>query len=421
MTHLIFRTLIALGLLGCTSLGAGAQTLDLDTEISASATVGCAETVRPPAPTSRRADSGLTVLPPSRGIYLGAYQIPAWHSEAERFRDTLGVSPPIVFSFHDFFAESNGSTRPDKTFSDAMEGDNNLPPLQVASRLSNGNTVLALAWAVYCCDIESTAFWFRLKKPHDHINRLLAGQHDDFIRQTARQIRDWGGPIMLTIVPEMNWQGQFLFGANGRSWIDGVDNICNAYGDPTWPDGPERIRDLNMRVIDIFRAEGAHNVTWFMYSANQYMAPGVEGQSRWLHPKYYYPGDAYMDWVGQSVYFTDPAWNHGFEDTGSFEAVFRPGYDAWRSVTQRPMILPEFGLVGRQGDDGSAVWADLLQRRLRAMPGVAAVTIADSELFALYFNIPRISAARPERDVVRRAIAADSFYRPELRIGTQVR
>ncbi len=391
--------------------------LDLDNSIRAEATQGCAKSVSPPAPNSRRAADSLLVLPPAKGAYLGAYQIPANPPEVDRFRQSVGVMPPIVFSFHDLFSESNNSTRPDKTIGSAMEGEGSLTPLAMATHLYQRESVLALAWSVYCCDIEKTSFWLRIKKPHNHINRILAGKHDDFFRDAARRIAKWGGPVMLTLVPEMNWQGQFLFGANGRKWMDAADNICNQYGDPAWPDGPERIRDLYIRVIDIFRQEGANNVTWFMYSGNQYMAPGVEGQSQWLHPKYYYPGDAYIDWVGQSVYFTDPAWGHDFEDTGSFNEVFLPGYKAWRSVTHKPMMLPEFGILSEPDDDRRALWAKTLNTYLKSTPGVKAVTIADSELFALYFNIPVLSKNAAETNTVRAIRENDGYYRSKLRLG----
>lgn len=395
---------------------ASAQNLQLDDELQQNATQGCAVSVSAPAPNSLRSNSGLLVLPPAEGIYMGAYQIPAQPGETERFRDALGQMPPIVFSFHDFFSDSNNTTTPDLTFSSRMEGDGSLTPLAMASYLQQRGSVLALAWAVYCCDIERTSFWLRLKRPYDHINRLLEGRHDDFIRQTARQIRDWGGPIMLTLVPEMNWQGQFLFGRDGRKWMDSVDNICNEYGDPAWPDGPERIRDLYIRVIDIFRQEGANNVTWFMYSGNQYMAPGVEGQSRWLHPRYYYPGDEYIDWVGQSVYFTDPSWDHGIEDTGSFQEVFLPGYNAWQSVTSKPMMLPEFGLLARASDDRRALWNQVLTRYLKSTPNVRAITVADSELFSLYFNIPVLSKNPDDTNTIRTIRNQDSYSRPALRV-----
>lgn len=397
---------------------ASAQNFDLDRDLSARATQGCNLDVSPPAPRTRAAKDALKVLPPAQGVYLGAYQIPAQAKEVSRFANATERMPPIVFSFHDFFSEGNGSKTPDLRFTDRMEGEGSAPPLALAEWLDERGAVLALAWAIYCCDYENLGFWFGLKKPHDHVNRILHGELDDFIRQSARSIREYGRPLMLTLVPEMSWQGRFLFGRDGRSWMSSVDNICNEYGDTAWPDGPERIRDLYIRVIDIFRQEGVKNVTWFMYSSNQYMSPSVEEQSRWLHPKYYYPGDAYIDWVGQSVYFTRADWVEDFEDTGTFDAVFLPGYQAWQSVTSRPMFLPEFGIISRKDVDRRDMWQKLLTKQLKSVPAVRAVTIADSLLFQEYFDLPLLSTNVREIEVFNDTMRRDPYYDGPLRLGS---
>jgi len=395
----------------------GAAEYQLDSELDSGVTQGCATQVTAPAPHSQASSGAIKVLPPSKGLYVGAYQIPATRGEFKRFKDATGRVPPIVFSFHDWFSETNNGTDPDKTFSSRMEGEDSVSPLELAKYLADQGSVLALAWAVYCCDVESTQFWLRMKRPHDHINRILRGEQDDFIRETARQIKKSGVPIMLTIMPEFNWQGQFLFGADGRTWMDAADNICAEYGDPAWPDGPERVRDLYMHVIDVFREEGVTNVTWFMYSGNQYMAKDVEGQSQWLHPRYYYPGDAYIDWVGQSVYFTDPSWSDRYEEVESFKKVFQPGYEAWRSVTKRPMLLAEFGMLAESSDDRQDLWNEVLTKDLKKMPGVKAITIADSDLFAEYFNIPRLSGSDDDLSVLKRVSSQDSYFSKSLKTG----
>lgn len=428
MTRLTHLRALACGLFlagvlaGVLTGAASAQDFDLDREINSAATQGCAANVSPPAPNSRAAADAVKVLPPASGAYVGAYQIPAQAGEVARFANATGAVPPIVFSFHDFFAETNNGTTPDKRFSDRMEGgQGSVPPLELAEWLSRqgSGSVLALAWAIYCCDVESTGFWFRLKKPHDHINRVLAGRHDDSLREAARQIKAFGKPIILTVVPEMNWQGQFLFGADGRRWMDAVDNLCNAYGDPAWPDGPERVRDVFIHVIDLFRAEGVKNVTWMMYASNGYMVPGgrFEGQSRWLHPQYYYPGDAYIDWIGQSVYFTAAEWAGQWDEMGTFEQVFLPGYEAWRSVTNKPMMMPEFGILTKGNADRRALWQDLLTRQLKSVPGVKSVTIADSPVFREYFDIPLLSTDLEEVNVVSQILRGDGYYRNTLRTG----
>ncbi len=391
--------------------------LPLDLELRPGATVGCAPDVGPPAPRSVAPANAIKVLPPAQGLYQGAFQLPVIPGDVQRFAQSVGHFPPIVFSFHDMFGEDNASRTPDRTLNSRMEGDNSVPPLTLASYLDERGAVLALAWAMYCCDINSTRFWLRLKKPHKHFNRLLAGEYDPFLRRSAQQIKAYGRPLMLTLVPEFNWQGQMLFGADGRRWMESVDNICNQYGDPSWPDGPERIRDAFMHLIDLFREEGVTNVTWFMYGATNYMA-SVEGQSLWLHPKYYYPGDAYIDWVGSSAYYGAPGAPQEDGEILPFNQAVVPGYQAWRSVTNKPIFLPEFGVVAPKGFDRSAAWSELLSQQLPNLPGVKAITIADSLLAELVFGVPMLSDSPSETAALRQSAQTRSASRPaKLRLS----
>lgn len=392
--------------------------LDIDNELDRGVTDGCAPKVTAPAPNSRPAADAIKVLPPQNDIYFGTYQIPTGPRDADRFGSAIGAYPPIVFSFHDFFSDTNGSKKPDKTLMDPMEGDGRRPNVfQMAEHLNSKGSVLALAWAVYCCDYTSMGFWMRTKKPYKHFNRILAGEVDGFLRESARQIKDYGKPLMLTIIPEYNWQGSAAFGENGRKWIDAVDNICNQYGDPTWPDGPERVRDVFRYVIDLFREEGVKNVTWFMYAATNYMSPDFDGESIWLHPQYYYPGDDYIDWVGQSVYFTDPQWVGKFEEVGTFEQAFGPGYKAIRSVTDKPIILTEFGPTSEPNQSRGKMWTDLLTTQLKGKPGVKAITIADTMLFEDYFSVPMLSTRPTEVNMFKSQAAANGYSLPALRLS----
>jgi hypothetical protein len=413
------RAAVAVLLSSAALAGAQSGDLPLDAELRDGATAGCAESVRAPAATSRPLPGATKILPPERGVAIGTYQIPVTAADVGRFDAAFGRMPAMVFSFHDFLDVTNGSRTPDRTFLDPLEGEGaTAPPMVTAEWLNARGSALGLSWAIYCCDITSTLFWLRLKRPYNHINDVLDGVHDGFIRESARQIKASGAPIMLALMGEFNWQGQFLFGADGRTWMDAADNICDKYGDPAWPDGPERIRDMHRHVIDIFREEGVTNVTWMMYAANQYMQPGVEGQSRWLHPQYFYPGDDYIDWIGQSVYFTRADWAAEFDDTGTFQEVFLPGYAAWRSVTDKPMILPEFGILAAPEADRSELWTGLFGTWLKDVPGVKAVTIADSLLWELYFDIPQLSTNAREVGVVTPFLTADPYFTQELGIGS---
>lgn len=413
----VLTIVLALAFCGSASKTLAQQTLALDRELDAGVSDGCAADVSPPAPRSHPAPDAVKVLAPKSGFYAGVYQIPIQPQSVTAFADAIGHFPPITFSFHDMFSETNYSQKPDKTLLDPMEGESGLNVFDMARYVDDRGSVLALAWAIYCCDYNKVGFWHRTLKPHAHFERILRGEQDDFLRASARQIKEYGRPVMLTLVPEFNWQGQVLFGGDGRQWMDSVDNICNQYGDPTWPDGPERIRDLNMHVIDLFRSEGVKNVTWFMYAGSNYMADGPEGQSIWLHPKYYYPGDDYIDWIGQSAFFTDAKWAGNYDESGTFEQVFLPGYRAWNSVTDKPMLLAEFAVQAGSSQDRSHLWKELLSTQLPALPGVKAIAIAESPLFERYFDIPMIGKRPNEMAEVRQQLHAQGVADIRLRLS----
>ncbi len=389
----------------------------LDNRLDDGATEGCSKDPVLPAATSAPLPGATKVLERPDKVYAGVFQLPPEAQGNRVFENAGGTNPPILFTFHDFLNEENTTSIPDRTFDDPMEGDSGLSPLEYAKDLWEDDTVLAIAWAVYCCNWYEADFWKRLLPPHRNFQDILEGKHDAFFRQTARKIKENGVPIMLTTVPEFSWQGEFGFGPEGNAWMDDVDNICNHYGDPAWPDGPERVRDLYRHIIDLFREEGVTNVTWFMYAASNYMVASVDGQSQWLHPKFYYPGDEYMDWVGQSVYFTHPSWNTKSDEPPlDFDTALSDGYKAWQSVTDKPIFLPEFGADAGPGVDRSVHMAEVLTEKLSNYPRVKAFAWADSELYASIYGIPQLGHDPNERDAWSRHVG--NAYRFSEKVKT---
>lgn len=336
----------------------------------------------------------LTILPPVTGAYTGLYSI---GSVMEDYRDLAvktGSHPALVFTFHDWVSDEEwGSDEPHlRTFTDPLESSRTTP-LQLAEQLRQDGAVLAVAWAIQCCEWESRWFWYGLRKPTVTVSRLLRGDFDDYIVTVARQLKAYAHPIMLTLFSEFNHQGIMSFGREGGVRLQNADHLCRLYGDPTWPDGPERIRDAFIHVIELFRQEGVRNVTWFMYAGSHYMNPRQEDSSPWLHPKYFYPGDDYIDWVGQSAFFIDPLLGQTIRQkylATSMAESLEPGYEAWGSVTQRPLFLPEFGVLG----DGTASRAHIIEEffdvMLPRLPRVKALTIADFKIAEEYWEVPRL-------------------------------
>jgi len=267
--------------------------------------------------------------------YIGQF-IFGGQQDVEDFIEKTAGTPPIVFfgvdwvNDEDLFADPKNPAPVSPIEKDVID---------FLNRLSEMGTIPAIVWSipVPMWDMDSD-------KTHlvPNIPRILSGEFDDYIRTVARQLKEYGKPIMLTFLGEFNNLGQLSFGAKGFEMpeFEDVKDLVGKYGDPKWLDGPERVRDAFIHVIDIFRQEGANNISWFMYGSTDWLVKNMtddEGHTEWWsHPKYYYPGDEYIDWVGKSVHFTTFA---------EFKNRFESAYDAWGEVTQNPFFIPEFNFA----------------------------------------------------------------------------
>lgn len=398
---LIFSTI---SITGCTG----------DLDIASAAFKDCSQNVVLPTPKSWPATDSKKILPPKHGVYAGLYNIGTTKQAYYNFTKQTGKPPSLVYTFHDFILEKDlFSNNPRvRTFKEPLEGDGSPDPLTFAAEISKNNSFLALSWAIECCDFSSKSLWYNLSKPNNIVPRLLKGDFDKEIRIAAKEIKAFGQPLMLSIFGEFHQQSRFLFGKDGRTQMNNTDSICGHYGDPKWPDGPERVRDTITHIIDIFRQEKVKNVTWFMYTSTRYMDPTFDEPPKWIHPKFFYPGDAYMDWVGQSAYFIDPGnrpkVNKEFHDIVS---ALKPGYDAWGEVTQKPMLLAEFGAPS----DGKSSRAKILRKVLKDyLPGlnrVKAFTFANAVLFRDYFELPLLGQFPDEVTTWKEVVTHNPYYK----------
>ena len=175
------------------------------------------------------------------------------------------------------------------------------------------------------------------------MQNIIDGKFDKELHQWAIDAKDDGTPLLLDFAVEMNgewfsWSGVF----NGK----GTKNL---YGDPTYYDGAERYRDAYRHIIDIFREEDVRNITWFFH-ANINSQPNEE----WNQPKYYYPGDDYIDWVGVSLY---GAMNSEEDYWESFEEILESRYQSILDISDdKPFALLEFGVTDGNPLGDKAEW-----------------------------------------------------------------
>ena len=108
--------------------------------------------------------------------------------------------------------------------------------------------------------------------------KLIAnGTWDEYFKQSAIAIKNFGGPVFISVNHEMNGNWYPYSQAAPGSKTTAADYVA------AW-----------RRIVDIFNRNGATNVAW-VWSPNVPDVGGVSYQS-------YYPGDNYVDWVGVSLY-----------------------------------------------------------------------------------------------------------------------
>lgn len=292
--------------------------------------------------------------------YLGLFNIGEPEQAIDSFSANTSRSVSILHTHVDWAQRNGDGSSTLLTFNDQD------PVLaksvtELAAELEKKNTILAVSWDPLALDYLSDGTYVTGQDPTINMDAILSGTHDAYIRQVAQQVAAMDLPIMMSLFGEADAAATFGFGADGQSFRGTAGDTTGQYGDPAVLDGAERVRDVFQHVIDIFRQEGADNVTWFMYTSTDYSASDPEA----IAPELLYPGDSYIDWVGQSVYVS------GAADLGT---SLDQGYAAWQAVTNKPFFVPELGTE----TGGQADWQAILAG-LAAYDNLGAITVTDFE------------------------------------------
>ena len=134
---------------------------------------------------------------------------------------------------------------------------------------------------------------------------IAAGRYDVYLRSYAAQVRAYGHPVIIGFAHEMNapWYPWGNKHTSPRTWI------------AAW-----------RHIVDVFRAQGAGNVTW-LWTINRYN-PRITG-----HVRDWWPGASYVTWVGIDGYYFAP-WE-------TFKDVFQQTINDVRAFTRDPILLSE--------------------------------------------------------------------------------
>jgi mannan endo-1,4-beta-mannosidase len=168
------------------------------------------------------------------------------------------------------------------------------------------------------------ALYYMVWEPyHTTVAAIADGRSNGYITRFAQEVRALNLPVAISFGHEFNgWW--YPWGTTGTTAAQFV---------AAW----RLIRHL-------FAAVHATNVIWVWN-------PNVISAEPRLDLSAYYPGDAYVDWVGVTGYF-------GAEGPGTFEGVFGPTMQEIRGFTTRPFIIAETAV--QTGPDAAAAAQNLV-------------------------------------------------------------
>ncbi len=179
------------------------------------------------------------------------------------------------------------------------------------------------------------------------LRAVNAGRCDGYIRSYARALKARPERFIIRFAHEMNisdvawWPGRY--GLDAGSYVA-----------------------MFQRVRNLFREVGANNVEW-IWSPNYASNPDEAWNS--LHN--YYPGDAYVDWIGLSGYnwysWRDRPWE-------SFEVLYDGVLRDLACRYAKPVIISEIGSVDQDGSGSAkAAWITNLYTKLADYPFVRGI------------------------------------------------
>jgi hypothetical protein len=142
-------------------------------------------------------------------------------------------------------------------------------------------------------------FDYATMNPLDRIENIAAGGRDEVIRRLARDAKSYGGPLLMALDWEVGNLGSGPDALDGWGWSTNAAVLQKANPSAVtldgkeWPASPATYVRAMRRWIDLFREEGADNVSFLFETC-----PKWPTYPDWAAPKWWYPGRDYIDWVG---------------------------------------------------------------------------------------------------------------------------
>ncbi|MPV90179.1 hypothetical protein GB882_16015, partial [Georgenia ruanii] len=188
--------------------------------------------------------------------------------------------------------------------------------------------------------------------PDYQLADIVAGAHDEYLRQYAADVVEFGLPVGIRLMHEMN--------GHWYPWSEQTNGNKPGEYIAAW-----------RHVHDIFTAAGAENVLW-IWAPNTIEFPQAQPLEQ------LYPGDAYVDMVGLSGYYRKPI--EGKE--ASFQNTYGKSVAGLRAVAPgKPIWLTEVGATETGGN--KVDWVTSFFEALGQNPDIIGFTWFQREVTAI--------------------------------------
>ena len=158
------------------------------------------------------------------------------------------------------------------------------------------------------------------------VYKILNGEYDEFLRNYAKVIADFGHPVLFRLCNEMNgdWCPYSAYNTSRDTVI---------------------FKEFYKYVYSFFEKAGANNVIW-IWNPNSVSYPDFQ----WNDELMYYPGDRYVDIIGMTAYNTGTYyWDIG-ERWKEFYELYNDMYHRYSSDYGQPLMITEFSSASMGGN-----------------------------------------------------------------------
>ncbi len=139
---------------------------------------------------------------------------------------------------------------------------------------------------------------------------IAAGGYDAYLESYANAVARFGAKTGRGVIIS------FAHEPNGSWYQWGFRHVAPAIWIAAW-----------RHIVNVFRQQGADNVTWLWTVNIISNGSGIPSPARW------WPGSSYVTWVGIDGYYYKPSWE--------FAPLFGPTIKAVRALTLDPILISE--------------------------------------------------------------------------------